>query len=652
MMSNIRKHMKSRVVQIFVWVTLFSLIGGLSILPILKNLFFKKEVDGVATVNGYTISINEFRRTLSPIIHLMRQIRSQYGEQAPLILSLWGLDPTKKPEEIVLKNLIEDKVLLNASNKIGAKIGKEYLESKLKDPYFVQNYLADFVPQQVYQDGVLNTELLVHYLQRVGISEEEFENILYRLLERNLLQQIVLGGLYIPQVELKNRYMQSFAKKKYAIITFDMNRYINKAKSEKLTDSQIEAYFKSHQDFYKVPEKRFGTTWEFRPENYGIIVTDKEVKDYYDKHKNEFITKYGEREIRRIVIKIDSKNPEADARKKIYEIYQKVKEKPELFDRVAQEESQASEKGQVIHVKMGDKERTELEQTAFELEAVGAISSPIRTSEGFEIIKLTNKKPAEYKKLEDVKQDIIKKVVEEKFKTSFATDARRILSQASDMPTIFDNFIKNKQAHKSDVGPFDKTESPVAGKLFNMSQIGERSFYQEGDNGYILQLNKIEKSFIPQLTDLKDKVIEDIYKEKAENALKKDLKNAVISTKDSEQISREMQGKLEKTDWIDPKNEETMKIFKDKKIPMQMLSRMVQLKERIEYLTPEYGYIVQLTDVEPFDKEKFEENRNKIKLELLQLQLQNVFGNFAKWLESKAKVEVNNTLLKRASVGL
>lgn len=643
MISTIRKHMKSKGFQIIIWITLFSLVGGLSVIPALKNLFTRQKLNSIATVNNYEISLNEFMRHYIPLVQFIKEAKKQYGENADLILGIWGIDLQKKPEDITLQSLVQEKTIQSEADSLKVKISKEYIDSKLQDAFFVRNSLSDLIPAQAYQDGKLNVSILESYLKRQGISPSEFEDILYKKLERNLFLQLMQGALYIPENLMKEQYMQLFSKRKYGILTLEVKKYLENVQEEKLQETDIENFFQKHKELYRVPERRFGSLWEFSPELYNVIVSEKEIDQFYNKNKKDFITKADERDIKRILIKGAT---EAQALEKATELSLKLKENPELFDEFIEKESQASDKQAKITIKRGKKDS--YEQVVFSLYEENAVSEPVKTTEGYEIIKVIAIRPAEYKKKEEVKNEIIAKVKSEKFRNIFNTDARRILNQSVDDSTVFENFIKEKHAVKKNIGPIEKNATVLSNKLFGLNKVEEKAFYQDEGKGYLVQLDKIEKSYLPKLSDIKDKVIQDIYKEKAFNLMKKDL-NSISKMSDLKEAAKQFNATFVYTDWIDPKNENSLKEIKEKKLPEQKLFSLINVGQVIQHIALENSYIIKLYEIEPFDEENFKKNKHVVELSLRKTQLKNVFEDISKKLEHDAKVQVNAALLKQVS---
>ena len=132
----------------------------------------------------------EFRRKYAEVLQSIQQIRQMYGPQAEMVLKMYGLD--SKPEEFVQESLITEKVMQSAADQLGAEVSKEYVQTKLRDPLFVREYLGNLIPPQAIVGGTLDVVALKYNLQRLGMTETEFEEALYETMKRVLLEHLVM----------------------------------------------------------------------------------------------------------------------------------------------------------------------------------------------------------------------------------------------------------------------------------------------------------------------------------------------------------------------------------------------------------------------------------------------------------------------------
>lgn len=136
----------------------------------------------------------------------------------------------------------------------------------------------------------------------------------------------------------------------------------------------------------------------------------KQVEDYYNNNKAEFSSEE-QVKAQHILIKIDDKTSEAQA-KVIIEGLQK-RAANEDFAKLAKENSQdtgSKDKGGDLGYFARGQMVPEFEQAAF-AQANGTVGQPVKSSFGYHLIKVTDKKAASKKALSDVRETIANKLL-------------------------------------------------------------------------------------------------------------------------------------------------------------------------------------------------------------------------------------------------
>jgi len=159
---------------------------------------------------------------------------------------------------------------------------------------------------------------------------------------------------------------------------------------------------------------------KFIDEQFGqkIVVSDKEVKSYYDSHLSLFKEPEQVR-ASHILIKVDpqaDKSHKAKARKKIEEVQQRFKS-GEDFAALAKEFSQcpsSAKGGDLGYFKRGEMVKP-FEKVAFALKP-GEVSDIVETRFGYHLIKVTDKKPETIIAYEGVKERLKRHLKEQKIR--------------------------------------------------------------------------------------------------------------------------------------------------------------------------------------------------------------------------------------------
>lgn len=148
-----------------------------------------------------------------------------------------------------------------------------------------------------------------------------------------------------------------------------------------------------------------------------VTISDEEVKEYYEKHKDQF-TQKEQVKARHILVKVPAGANEDEwkkARKKALDIKARA-EKGEDFAKLAKEFSDdpgtKNRGGELGYFGKG-RMVPEFEKVAFSLEP-GVISDPVKTIFGWHLIQVEDKKASQVKPLEDVKSFVRQRALQEK----------------------------------------------------------------------------------------------------------------------------------------------------------------------------------------------------------------------------------------------
>ena len=144
----------------------------------------------------------------------------------------------------------------------------------------------------------------------------------------------------------------------------------------------------------------------------SMKITDEEINTYFEENKDSFAQ---EEQVEASHILVDSKAEAKNIAKKL--------EAGEKFADLAKEystDTASAEKGGELGFFSKGEMAEEFEEVAFSLEK-GKSSDLVKTSYGYHIIKVTNKKAAKEAKLKDNKTDIVAVLKNEKLQTEYTT---------------------------------------------------------------------------------------------------------------------------------------------------------------------------------------------------------------------------------------
>lgn len=265
MISAIRSKLKGNFLKVVIWFTVLA-VGGVTVIGGLFRRFGrqKRTYIGIAEVNGYEVSPYEFRNRVRQFDTLLSNLRQRYGKDADkMFFERQGLPPS--PRDAALELLIKQKLLFSAAEDIGIELSQEYITHKLEDPRYVALALSDYIPERLIGEKGVNYAVLLKAWQKQGMPVRCFEDAIQERLKGDAVISLARAGAYTPEFLLKQLFVQSSRDKKFQIIKIPLSYYLNKAKSEPLSDDILRRQYDSLNKFrmYWTPEKRKGFIWTF-----------------------------------------------------------------------------------------------------------------------------------------------------------------------------------------------------------------------------------------------------------------------------------------------------------------------------------------------------------------------------------------------------
>lgn len=241
----------------------------------------------------------------------------------------------------------------------------------LSPALYEQNVRAELTQAQL-QDGINLTGFVplsaAKTYQALQGQEREIET--FTLKADNFKAQVQIPETAINEYYEKNK--QSFMTEervKLAYIELDRNELLS---SIETNDEALKAYFETNKDHYAIPEERIAS---------------------------------------HILVSIaDPQGPEQDktAKARIDALHADIKAGKLTFEQAAREQSDdktaAAQNGSLGTIVAGDWDPS-FEKEVFSL-AAGAMSAPIKTPSGYEIIKVTEIKPSQLRSYEQAKADV------------------------------------------------------------------------------------------------------------------------------------------------------------------------------------------------------------------------------------------------------
>lgn len=457
--------------------------------------------DTLAVVEGRTITMGQYNREYN---RQLAQVRAAYGQLDERMIKQLGLS------QRMIQQLVDNEAVLAEASRLGIKVSDEELKQRLlRMPELQRN--GQFVGHAAY--------LQFLRMQRPPMTEAEFEGQIRNMLIGEKLHAALTGWVTVPDAEVETEYRKRNEKVKLDVAVFKADQFRTGITP---TDAELETQFKANPEAYRVPEKRRVKFLAVDAEGLRArqTVTPQEVEARY----NADIQTYSSPEQIRashILFKTEGKD-EAVVRKAAEDVLKKVKAGGD-FAALAKQYSEDSSKdkgGDLDFFGRGAMVK-EFEDAAWAL-TPGQTTDLVKSSFGFHIIKLAEKKAALVRPLSEVRGQVEDRIRFEKASAEAARVGDEIAKEIDD-PSDFDRVAAARGLQVNDSGLFARDE-PMAGLGFAPAvaaeafrlEVGKVSGQlRTGQGSAFIHLLEIKPSALPVLADVKDRVRDDVIRQKA-----------------------------------------------------------------------------------------------------------------------------------------
>jgi len=591
-----------------------------------------------AKVSGVVIEMKDFSDTYQNVIKQYRDaLGPAFSEKMVEELRL---------REKVLNDLIARVLILQEAARLGIEIYDEELSEAIESiPSFQVNGQFD---QRIYE----------RFLRLNRMSAEEFERAQREsLLLSKVTNLVKLNGGKVSEEEILETYL--FENERINLIFLKVSPESFKAQVT-VNELELKDYFQKHQEEFRVPTFLQIQYLIFRPSDFEgrAQVSSDDIKRYYDLQKERFKIPKKVR-AREILIKVsteDSSDRMDEKRKKADEILEKAK-KTKDFGSLARQYSESNtafKGGDLGWVQRGTVDES-IERILFSTKP-GELSGLTRGREGFYIFKIEDMVDEKQKSLEEVKDQILQTVKREKAKSEAsrrADDAFYSLFRSRDL----EGYARGKDIPIKTTAFFKEgDEIPEVGKhpSFHSSafslKVGEISpVVSIPPNFYILKLIDKKESRIPPLEEVRDDVREKVIGIKCDERARQvaeDLLNQIRSGKIMKEVARARGFQMEETGFFTRAGGLVPKIGPVGEFITLLSSLIEKTPSPKEVLRTKDGYfVVRLSAVEPADQSKFSSIKKDLQKRLILQKQEEFLQNWLQQLRAKAKIEINKELL-------
>ena len=579
----------------------------------------------VATVNGETITAEEYRLTYK---RLIEQVQQRFGNN----LNEEMIQNLQLPKQAI-DQLVGQMLMRQTATELDLRVSDEDLSRSIKSISAFQTA------------GVFDPRRYQQILDRNNLSPESFEVSQRDSLLIEKLNNLITGSVKVSDDEAAEWYNWNNAMVDLEFVVFEPDRYPDIA----VTAEEIQQYFEGRKDAYKTEPELKVRYLKFEPQNYvaKVEVPDGQISEYYEEHPDEFQNPKTV-EARHILIKVgQDAAPEevAKAKETIEDILKKARGGQDFAELAKQySEGPSKDKGGYLGSFRRDAMVKPFADKAFAMQA-GEISDPVRTQFGWHIIKVEKVNPATVTALSDAKDKIRKKLVDE-YAKQLAYDRVESIFDATFKDDRLETVVADNQLvlHSTDFftrqgGPAKgvQNKSAFAQAAFELAE-GEISEIQDfGDGYYLLEIIDKRPAQIPELKTVEKKVRADLVKEKKGAQAKMDaeaLLSALQEGVDMATASKEFDLTAQSTGLF-KRNDAIPQIGFERDISGAGFELSAQNSLPQEIIEGSKGYyVIKFKQRKAPAMADFEKEKDGIKNRLLQ---QKRFKAFQAWLDQRKK---------------
>ena len=591
----------------------------------------------LAEVEGEEITVRDFQRRYTA---QLQAYRSAYGSQlSEQLLRQLGI------EQQILQQMVDEEAMVAEARRQNINVSDvEVRERILAIPAFQEN--GRFIGEQRYR------QLL--QMNNPPLTTADFEDNLRRALLIEKLRNAVTGWMTVTDAEVADEFRRRNEKVKLDVVPLTADAFRSQVN---VTDADLTTYFESRKESYRIGEKRRVryALVDVDQVRQQVTVPQAEIEAFYKQNLAQYTTpeQVG---ASHILLKIEGKD-EAAVRKQAEEISKRAKAGEDfaaLAKQFSEDDSNNATGGSLGEFGRGTMV-PEFEQAAFAMKA-GDISDPVKTSFGYHIIKVEKSQPATTRPVEAVRSEIEEQLKWQKAQQQAESNAKALESQMKTAADL-DRLAKERGLHVQDTGAFLRDEPidglgpapEVSAQAFQLAD-GAVSPAMRVSRGWVFAtvIGK-EEPRVPQLADVRDRVRDDLIRDRANELAKSkgaEIANMLKGAGDFQAAAKKAGLEVKSTELItrgSPIPDLGMSAEVDNvafTLPVGGVSDPIS--------TPQGTVIVRVADKEAVTDEQVKAGIDQVREEIVNQRRDRFFSGYMVEAKKKLEIQINQETLQRA----
>lgn len=647
MLKFMREQASSWLIKTILWLVVVAFVG---------SLFYSYGMGGYSGATGVVAEVLDEKIYYEEYQKALNNLYDFYGN-AFKGKNVEDIIPLAEIKKTALNSLIQRRLLLNKAREMGLEVSDQEVIDQIRNSPLLQ------------VNGRFDSNAYENFLKYNRLSAEDFEDNQRKDLLMSKLEDLIRNNVKATELEIRDAYKWKHEKINLDYLVISPDLFEGK---EKLTDDDISEFYNKEKNKYRVQnqikvEYLFAEPVSFEKD---VRIDEEDLSEYYADYRDDFEEKEKVRAshilFRKTPTDLITDEKMKDAKEKLEKRNQEAKVKAEdlLADlkkegnfeesakKFSQDTATAKKGGDVGFFARGGMIK-EFDNVAFSLK-VGEISDVVETAYGYHIIKVTAKKEAAVKPLNEVKEDIRKKLTNKKSK-KLAKRALLKIQKSKNSINEFNQYDGSGLVKRKNTDFFSmKKDShiPLIGdtsqfklEAFSLKE-NEISRVVETDRGfYLLKLLEKKESYIPQLEEVKDQVKKSLSRIKQNELARKEadrlleqLKNGTSMDSVAEKLSIET-GHTELFD-----RDQAMSKFRMDK---GFLDTVFQVNKKEFAVVPvlDKFYLVYVIDRTGLNEEEYKKDKKDFLRTFIEKKRSKVLSAWLENLRENSDVTVNEQIL-------
>jgi peptidyl-prolyl cis-trans isomerase D len=592
-----------------------------------------------ARVNGTVISYDQFYNVYESELE---KIRLRFGGALPPELM-----QKVNLKKSVITGLVHQVLMLQEADRLGMFVTDEDLARDVKSN------------PQFQRDGVFDPNMYRMYLQSIKLTPATYEQTRKQELLQEQLIRLLTDSVKTDPEEIKRWW--HFQNDKVVLSVLLIKPEVKETKE--IDQKALESFFRKNEKKYEIPESLNLKYVVFSAADLEkkIDVTEDEIHDYFVMHPKDFVVPE-KVHVKLILLKTPEggdQNAADEVKAKAAELLKRIRA-GEDFEALARAESQdatSAEKGGDLGFIAKGSLATELEEAAFKTE-VGSVSEPVKTKQGYYLIKVVEKQPEVARPYEAVHDEIKAKLLETKARKQLPAVAEDFYEQVyrtEDLegqakkfgfPVWEQNFVSRKGA-LDHVG----SDPEIIEDAFRLKTGEVSKMVKTGDTYVVTKLISRNKARMPSLDEVRDQVVKDYLKDQARLEAENKADAIIKALKESPDKANEMISQMGLT-WenLDPVSRTagfvpSLGNSSDVTEMLSIISRESPVFARPIVVEDGAAAVVKLTGVEKASDEQFKKDAAAFESWVSEVRKTEFLKGWIKLLEDRSKIEINDKLM-------